>query len=616
MVEDLHWADSETISLIDSLLDSLPTHRMLVLVNYRPEFRHGWGGRTYYRQLRIDPLGKEGAKRLLAALLGPGSGLADLRNSLIVRTEGNPLFLEEAVRDLVETGVLVGRAGDYRLSGEGGEIRLPDTVQAILAARIDRLPQPAKRLLQHAAVIGQDIPRAVLKAVADLSDEQLSRRLGELQESEFLYETRVLPEAEYGFKHALTRDVAYASLLRETRRMLHCRVGETIETVYPERLAELAETLADHFEKGEVWTKAARYALDAAEKAKSRFAYRVAMRFAERACSSAARDPSLEQELIWANVLLGDLASLIDDLDLANRSYDQASAKSQDPIERRWIANKRHEPRSGIRNGTRIAYYEHGDGEETLLFVSPVSYGLATWQPVVERLCQEFRIITVDPRGTGRSDPIVRPYTSKDHGRDLAAVVGAAADRPVIGVGISRGGTMVTHAAAAAPALFKMLVLVGTPASVPAPGDALFDRLAAERRFLADNDFERALRSLASSIISEPGTEDLVEQRVQAYLRLPKETVLSFYDPQPEADSALIPLLNQLRLPVLVMHGTADQRVPFEDARLLAQRVAGAQLYPFEGRCHFLTATATAEFCDMLRQFVRAGRVSAPAVQE
>jgi pimeloyl-ACP methyl ester carboxylesterase len=424
-----------------------------------------------------------------------------------------------------------------------------------------------------------------------------------------IYETRLLPNVEYTFKHTLTRDVAYASLLRETRRMLHRQVGETMEVLYSERLAELAETLAYHFEQGEVWTKAARYALDAAEKAKSRFAYRVAMLFAERARGSAARDPSLEQDLIWANVLLGDVASLIDDLDLANRSYDEALAKSQDLTERRWIANKRHEPRSAIRDGTRVAYYEHGDGDETFLFVNPVSYGLATWQPVVERLCQEFRIITVDLRGAGRSDPIIRPYTSKDHGLDLMAVVETAADRPVIGVGISRGGTMVTHAAAAAPALFKMLILVGTPAGEGAPGGVLFEQLAAERRFLAQNKFERALRSLASSVISEPGTEDLVEQRVQSYLRLPKETVLSFYDPQPQAASALIPLLNQLRLPVLVMHGTADRRVSFEDARLLAQRVAGAQLYPFEGRCHSLTATATAEFCDVLRQFVLAGSV-------
>jgi class 3 adenylate cyclase/pimeloyl-ACP methyl ester carboxylesterase len=609
MVEDLHWADGETVALLDSLIDSLPTHRILVLVNYRPEFQHFWGGLTYYRQLRIDPLGTEGAEQLLAALLGRGSDLGDLRRTLIKRTEGNPLFLEEAVRDLVETGALVGRSGDYRLARRGGEIRLPDTVQAIIAARIDRLPQQARRLLQRAAVIGHDIPLRVLESVADLSAEEVGHHLGALRASELLYETGLVPDVEYTFKHALTRDVAYASLLRETRRMLHRRVGETIESVYPERLAELAETLADHFEKGEVWAKAARYALDAAEKAKSHFAYRIAMRFAERACSSAAQDPSLEQELIWAKVLLGDVASLIDDLDLANRSYDEALAKSQDLTERRWIVNKRHEPHSVIRDAARITYYEHGGGNDTLLFVSPVSYGLATWQPVVERLCQEFRIITVDPRGTGRSDPIIRPYTSKDHGLDLATVVETAADRPVIGVGISRGGTMVTHAAAAVPTLFKMLVLVGTPAGAGAPGDVLFEKLAAERRFLQQNQFERALRSLASSIISEPGTEDLVEQRVQAYLRLPTETVLSFYDPQPQADSALIPLLNQLRLPVLVMHGTGDQRVPFEDARLLAQRVAGAQLYPFDGRCHFFTATATAEFCDLLRHFVLTGSV-------
>ena len=288
-------------------------------------------------------------------------------------------------------------------------------MQAILAARIDRLPPEAKQLLQRAAVIGQEVPLSILEMVADLPAEHVRQRVDELQAAEMLYETRLYPDIAYTFKHALTHEMAYGSLLRETRRMLHRRVGEAIEAIYPDRLAELSETLTDHFERGEVWAQAARYALDSAEKAKSRYAYPVGMQFATRARAAAAKDARLGQEWIWANVLLGDLASLVNDLDLANESYDQALARSADPAERRWIANKRHELRYAVRAGAKIAYYVHGSGDQAILFVSPLGYGLAAWQPIVERLCQEFRIITIDLRGTGRSSPIVRPYTDRDH---------------------------------------------------------------------------------------------------------------------------------------------------------------------------------------------------------
>ena len=156
--EDLHWIDSETQALLDSLVESLPTARLLLLVNYRPEYQHAWGSKTYYTQLRLDPLPPESAEELLQALLGDDAGLEPLKQRLIERTEGNPFFLEESVRTLVETGVLVGESGAYRLAKPLQSIQVPATVQAVLAARIDRLQPEEKRLLQTAAVIGTEVP--------------------------------------------------------------------------------------------------------------------------------------------------------------------------------------------------------------------------------------------------------------------------------------------------------------------------------------------------------------------------------------------------------------------------------------------------------------------------
>ena len=207
--EDLHWIDAETQALLDSLIEGLPTARVLLLVNYRPEYQHGWGSRTFYTQLRLDPLPPESAEALLHALLGDDATLRPLPPLLIERTEGNPFFLEESVRTLVETKVLIGERGAYRLVTALPSIQVPATVQAILAARIDRLPADEKRLLQTASVIGTDVAFPLLQAMADLPEEALRRGLAHLQAAEFLYETRLFPDLEYTFKHALTHEVAY-----------------------------------------------------------------------------------------------------------------------------------------------------------------------------------------------------------------------------------------------------------------------------------------------------------------------------------------------------------------------------------------------------------------------
>src|SRR5262249_20753820 len=156
--EDLHWIDAETQALLDSLIEGLPTTRLLLLVNYRPEYQHGWGSKTYYTQLRLDPLPPGSAEAFLDALLGQDPSLTPLKRLLIARTEGNPFFLEESVHTLVETGVLMGELGVYRLAQSLPTIQVPATVQAVLAARIDRLPPEEKRLLQAAAVIGTEVP--------------------------------------------------------------------------------------------------------------------------------------------------------------------------------------------------------------------------------------------------------------------------------------------------------------------------------------------------------------------------------------------------------------------------------------------------------------------------
>ena len=283
--EDLHWIDTETQALLDSLVESLPTARILLLVNYRPEYQHGWGSKTYYTQLRLDPLPPASAAAVLQALLGDDPSLAPLTQLLIARTAGNPFFLEESVRTLVETGVLVGEPGAYRLAQPLAE----HPGAGHRAGACWRRASTGCRRRRSACCrpppsLAPRCPCPLLQAIADTARRRrctaawpTSRRRSS--------STRpcLFPEREYTFKHALTHEVAYGSLLLERRRVLHARIVEALEALAGERVAEQVERLAHHALRGEVWDKALAYCRQAGEKAMARSAHREAVGSFEQA---------------------------------------------------------------------------------------------------------------------------------------------------------------------------------------------------------------------------------------------------------------------------------------------------------------------------------------------
>jgi len=272
--EDLHWIDNETQALLNLIVDGLATARILLLVNYRPEYHHQWGNKTYYTQLRLDPLGRDNADQMLAALVGEGVelALAPLKRLIIERTEGNPFFMEEMVQALFEQGVLV-RNGTVKLAKQLDEIRIPPTVQAILASRIDRLAAVEKELLQTLAVLGREFPSGLIRRMTSKADDELERMLSELQVGEFIYEQPAMGDIEYTFKHALTQEVAYNSLLTERRRLLHERAGHAIEALYADHLEDRLAELANHYNRSANAPKALEYLVRAGHRAAQQAAY-------------------------------------------------------------------------------------------------------------------------------------------------------------------------------------------------------------------------------------------------------------------------------------------------------------------------------------------------------
>jgi predicted ATPase/class 3 adenylate cyclase len=338
VVEDLHWTDSETQALLEDLVDSLGSMRLLLLVNYRPEYEHRWGKKTYYTQLRLERLPPESTSEMLQALLGNAPGLEPLKAMLVRR--GNPFFLEETLRTLVETKALEGERGAYRLTRPVQSLQIPTRVQTILAARIDRLPVEEKQLLQAASVIGKDVPYAVLSRIADLSEWALRRGLGHLQEAEFLYETSLFPEPEYTFSHTLSHEVTYGSLLHDRRRILHGRIVETIEQLYPDRLAEHIERLAHHAVRGDLRERAVNYLRQAGLKAAARSAHREAVAHLEQALQVLSHLPRDHETLAQTLDVRFDLRNALQPLAEFGKILDnlgRARALAEDLGDRRRL---------------------------------------------------------------------------------------------------------------------------------------------------------------------------------------------------------------------------------------------------------------------------------------
>jgi len=360
--QDLHWIDSETQSFLDLLADSIGSARVLLLVNYRPQYTHGWSNKTYYTQLRLDPLVATTASEILSTMLGEEADLLALKKLIIEKTEGNPFFIEEMVQKLFADGALV-RNGAVKLARPISTIQIPETVQALLASRIDRLPVYEKGVLEFMSVVGRKSPLAILKRGLKFNSEtDLPRLLHALQTAEFIYEQPAPPDPEYMFKHALTQEVAYNSILIERRKMFHEGIARLIEELYQPQLADHADELVRHYERSGNKEREIDFLLYAGWVAESRFAYAQAVTYltkALRLLENSSRDNTAKEDCRFEILCNLGLSQAGDgDLKSGNRSIYAAAE----------IAKRRSDPKRIARAALALSLPSGGtDLEATAL---------------------------------------------------------------------------------------------------------------------------------------------------------------------------------------------------------------------------------------------------------
>jgi len=613
VVEDLHWIDTHSEDILRLVLDGMAAAPLMVVLTYRPGYAQTFGERTYFTRITLRALPEAQTAAMVQRVL-QGNVPAEASRLVASKAEGNPLFVEELAKSLVEDGTLERVEEGYRLARPLADAHIPDTIQGVIMARIDRLPEASKTALQIASVIGREFTARLVERVAAL-EREAPRALGELRTVELIYEKSRSPELEYMFKHALTHDVAYESLLRQKRRELHRRTGEVIEELYADRLPEFYETLAFHYTRGESWQQAVDYLLRSALKARAGFDYPEGSRLCAEAIEILQRNRGAPAELARAYEMFGDLGSLLGLLDPANEAYEQTLVVLDDPAGRRRLGNKRHRPGTAVRDGAKIVYYEHGEADPTLVFCHPVVYGLATFQPILEELCQDFRIVTWDPRGAGQSDPLPGPYYTRDFMEDLRAVIEAVGSRSVVMLGQSRGSTVAVHFATSYPQLIEKLVLTGLAPTraLSSPDYPRADRLDKEflgrlRAAVAADDWPAVVRIFTAQVAAgEPGCQKFIEGSIRLWSEMPLKTLKNFFtlgDPGIDVRA----LLPALRVPTLVLHGEVDRITPVEVARWTAEQIPGAEFYLLKGRCHAAPITAPAEFAQVVRHFIRTGR--------
>ena len=294
VVEDLHWIDKTTEEFLGYMIGWLPKTRILLLLLYRPEYTHQWGSKSYYSMIGVGHLSTSTSAELVAAILEGGDVVPELRELILNRAAGNPLFMEELTHTLLQNGSIQKKDDQFVLTRDVSSVQVPDTIQGIIAARMDRLEESLKRIMQVAAVIGREFAFRILETITEMKEE-LKSGLVNLQGLEFIYEKSLFPDLEYIFRHALVQEVAYNSLLINRRKEIHEKIGRAIESLYPQRLEEFCEMLAYHYSKSGNLAKAYEYLKESAKKAVRNDATFEAVRFYKEAMEVLSQLPQTDE---------------------------------------------------------------------------------------------------------------------------------------------------------------------------------------------------------------------------------------------------------------------------------------------------------------------------------
>jgi class 3 adenylate cyclase/pimeloyl-ACP methyl ester carboxylesterase len=612
LIEDIQWIDQSSEQLLRRLLDSIAGARIAVLITHRPGYVWAYGERSYFSRISLHGLPPSLVDELTESVLGRRDLPKALRRRIAERSDGNPFFVEELAKSLHELGLLECGAHQANLA-----VEVPSTVQEVIMARIDRLDDEAKHALQVASVIGREFGVRVLERVKDWTSSP-SESLEKLCSLELIYEKTAHPEVSYMFKHALTHDVAYGTLLHAQRRELHRRIGALIEDIYAERLPEFYETLAYQYRQAEIPGSAARYALLSGERAASRFAPEADHYFRQAIDLSRGR-AECRDIFIRSQAGYGDLLLVMGQIDAANEAYQEALRVATDTTSLQWLHNKLTHRYFLERDGVRLAYYIQGTAERDedpvrripIVILHPLIQGSFQFQVLAQRLCQEYCVIYTDPRGIGASDRTNEPYDFGVRVQDAVATLRQLPYAKFILLGDSDGVRMAARIFHELPERVEKMVLFGGFARFGwAPDYPIgYTPEQIEQQFAewVTPDYRTGLGAFMAMAADEPGLSATIEFIADNWVAsCDQETFRQFvHNVWVEADDRH--LFPGITVPTLVMAAEADRIVPLRFVRYLAEHIPGAAFALIKGSSHAAPSTAIDTFLEIVTTWVKTG---------
>ena len=612
-IDDLHLADTPSLSLLYYLARAVQNSKILVVGAYRPEevSRHLLGimqmmsRDDLYQEIVLKRLSQINYFDFILSMLGVDLG--DFVKLIYEETEGNPLFAIETLRLLMQQNVLIKEDGRWKLSKNIMEVEIPPRVYDVVVRRINALGEEERDLLDGASVVGEEFSSGVVENVSGLGRIELLKCLNNIERKYHLVHSF---EGGYRFDHSKITEVLYNEIAPELRKEYHSMIAKYMEEVNKDRLGEVVNELAYHYYRSGNAQKGIPYILKAGEDAREKWAAFEAGRFYSQALEMMGEDERWSEDRTKALEALGDLSALTDKHEWANECYEKGMATAKDDVAKDRMRRKIRRKMILDKNGVKLAYYVYGEGEPTLVFVVAWVATAEFWAYQVNYFSQNFKMVTVDMRGSGESDKPADNYTLDLFVDDLNSIIEELQEKNIVLIGESMGASIAIKYVTKYPGKVSKLVLMcGTPKIMSTDdfphgqSSEVLDRMLTS----AQESHSRFLRTFMELVFPEPGAEYLKELGFELCQKTPEEIAMNFANNFMKED--LRPLLGKINIPTLILHGENDMACPLGGAKYMHEKIPGSKMYIFKGKGHCPSITAADMFNKILEEFIKTGKL-------
>ena len=612
-IDDLHLADTPSLSLLYYLARDVQNSKILIVGAYRSKevsrallgIMQMMSRNDLFQEIALKRLSQINYFDFILSMLGVDLG--DLVKLIYKETEGNPFFAIETLRLLIQQNVLIKEDAHWKLSKNINEVEIPRKVYDVVVRRINALKDEERDILDCASVVGEEFSFGVVENVSGLGRIELLKSLNNIERKYSLIHSF---EDKCRFDHSKIREVLYNEIALKLRKEYHSMIAKYMEEANKDRLEEVVNELAYHYYRSGNAQKGVPYLLKAGEDAREKWAAYEAVRFYSQALEMMGDDERWSDERTKTLEALGDVCALTGQHEKANKCFEEGIASAKDDVAKDRMRRKIRRKMVLDKNGVKLAYYVYGEGEPTLVFVVAFVGTAEFWIPQVNYFSQNFKVVTIDMRGAGESDKPAGNYTFDLFMEDLNSIIEELQEKKFVLICESCGAFIAAKYIAKYPGKVSKLILTGGTSKLLATDDfphgyPLEFAQGVLTRF--QESYSWGLGAFMKLVFPEPGTNYIKEWGFKVSQKTTKEIVVNILSNFLKED--IRPLLGKINIPTLIVHGENDMACPLEGAKYMHEKIPGSKMYIFKGKGHCPSITAADKFNKILEEFIRTGKL-------